>query len=492
MNKETYSAEAYFLGDYNHSLFPLTTSRFLVELFSEDLKSFIYKKLLDKNVEDYHFLPQQRCYAAKKGYHLRRTVKLDPVAEFFMYDVVYRNRKSFRPDHRPARRSFGYRFFLGRPQSPAAAYGAFKTAIAQARSNFPLALGLDVATYFNSIYHHDLVKLVQDIGWPDEDIQAIGTFLREANVGRSVDCLPHGLHPCKTLGAEFLRFLDNSFRIKSDLLLRFLDDIHLFASSEQTLTADLLTIQELLGERGLSLNDSKTIEEAVSDVAANVDQIKASLLQVRRYVIVNYDEEEEEVEVEEELLSPEQVEYLLGLINYPDVEESDAELVLALLRDHGEQVLPRMMDVLRKFPGLTKSVYNYARFTTDRCGLDDLVLTFLNNSPLATEYQLFWLTKLAEDFLSSSSKYGDVIISAYEHPNSTTISRAKVLEIPEKRFGLPQLREEHLRAGHSDWEAWAAAAGTREDAAAGRNHILSYFAHGSQLNWLIADCLKRL
>jgi len=497
MVKETYSAEAYFIGDYNHTLFPLTTSRFLVESFSEDLKAFIYKKLLDKKVEGYHFLPQQRCYAAKKGYHLRRTVKLDPVAEFFVYDVVYRNRKSFRSDHRPERRSFGYRFESGKPQSPAAAYGAFKAALAQARSDFPVSLGLDVATYFNSIYHHDLVNLVQDIGWPDEDVQAFGTFMREANVGRSVDCLPHGLHPCKALGAEFLRFLDNDYRIKSDLLLRFLDDIHIFAHSEQILTADMLAIQELLGERGLSLNNSKTIEGEVFDVNASVDEVKASLLQARRYWIVSYDEVEDEeeagmVEVEEEALSAEQIEYLIGLINSPDVEESDAELVLVLLRDHGDQVLPRMVDVLEKFPGLTKSVYNYSRFATDRNGLDDFVLKFLKNSPLATEYQLFWLAKLAEDFLSESSKYGDIILSAYEHPNSTTISRAKILEIPEKRFGLPQLREEHLRAGHSDWEAWAAAAGTRKDAAAKRNHILSYFANGSQLNNLIADCLKRL
>lgn len=492
MGEPVFSVENYLLSDYGHTLFPLATTTFLAETFSDDLKSFIYKRVLDKGIIDCHFLPQQRCYAAKRGFHLRRTVKLDPIAEFFIYDIVYRNRKSFRSDHLKERKSFGFRFVGGRPQSLAEAYGEFKTAVVRARNEFPYTLRLDVATYFNSIYHHDLVQSVRSLGWAETDVEALGTFLREINVGRSIDCLPHGLHPCKVLGAEFLRFLDNSFRIKSDLMLRFLDDIYIFADRQDALTSDLLTIQELLGERGLSLNDAKTFEGESShpDIAESVDATKKSLLQIRRHLFEISGEEVEDFEVVEQQLSIEQVEYLLKLIESPDVEESDAELVLALLRDHAEQVLPRMVDVLKKFPGLTKSIYNYSRFTTDRHGLDGLVLSFLKDSPLATEYQLFWLTKLAEDFLSDSSAYGHMLMAAFEHPNATIVSRAKVLEVPDKRFGLSELREEALRAGRSDWEAWAAAVGTRKDPPANRNHVLSYFANASQLNYLIAHCLK--
>lgn len=203
-------------------------------------------------------------------------------------------------------------------------------------------------------------------------------------------------------------------------------------------------------------------------------------------------EAEEDGEDYDQSLSGEQVDYLLSLINSPDVEEADAELVLALLRDHGEEVLPKMLDVLRRFPGLTKSIYNYARFAVDRDGLDDLILAFLKDAPLATEYQLFWLSKVAEDFLRKSTKLGEMLTRAFEHPNSTIISRAKILEIPDKRFGLPELREERLRGGRSDWEAWAAAAGLRAMKPAAKNHLLSYFANGSQINWLISECLRKV
>lgn len=364
-------------------------------------------------------------------------MKLDPVAEFFVYDLVYRNRQSFRRDHRPSRRSFGYRFSDGKPQSATEAYGAFKSAIAEARREYKFTLTLDVATYFNSIYHHDLVNSLRG-KWPAVDAEALGLFLRETNAGRSIDCLPHGLHPCKALGAEFLRFVDNSYELQSPLTLRFMDDIHVFANDKDTLTADLLTIQELLGERGLSLNDRKTFEGSAQspDIAATVDAMKAELLQLRRDLFTTDYASDEYDEYEREPLSGEQVEYLLSLINSADVEESDAELVLALLRDHGEAVLARMLLVLKRFPGLTKSIYNYSRFAEDLDGLDELILAFLCDSPLATEYQLFWLAKLAEDFLSESASYGEILVRALEHPNSTTISRAKILEIPEHRFYL--------------------------------------------------------
>jgi hypothetical protein len=191
-------------------------------------------------------------------------------------------------------------------------------------------------------------------------------------------------------------------------------------------------------------------------------------------------------------LNQTQVEYLLHLLGTPDVEESDAELVLVLLRDHADAVFSSMLQVLSKFPGLTKNLYHYARLATNPSGLDDLLMTFLRGCPNATEYQLFWLAKIAEDFLGKSSVMGDILMAVYEHPNSTIISRAKVLEIPDRRFGLPELREEVLRSARSDWEAWAAAIGTQCQLPAGRNHLLVYFGKGSPINSLIAKCVQAL
>ena len=110
MSSETFAVESYFIADYPRTLFPLTTTGVMVQKFSEDLKNFLQSQVLSSTPGPSGFSVQQRCYSAKRGYSLRRTVKLDPVAEFFIYDIVFRNRKLFRPDHRQSRKSFGYRF----------------------------------------------------------------------------------------------------------------------------------------------------------------------------------------------------------------------------------------------------------------------------------------------------------------------------------------------------------------------------------------------
>jgi hypothetical protein len=493
-SSKPFSAEEYLLNDYPRTLFPLNTTSILVEQFSPPLRDYLYKKLLPPGSTLPGFPVQQRCYAAKRGYNLRRTVKLDPAAEFFVYDIVFRNRKSFRPDHRPSRRSFGHRFVDGLPQSPTASYAEFKSAVASGRANETLTLKVDVATYFNSIYHHDLVNLVRSLGWANADVEALGRFLRELNAGRSVDCLPQGIHPCKVIGSEFLRFVDNSFKLRSKLGVRFLDDLHFFDADLTTLTSDLMTIQELLGEKGLSLNDSKTALGNVNDVDVpkRVDAIKRELLQFRRQTIEISGEEAEVDTIVQVPLDASHVDYLFALLASPDIEESDAELVLSLLRAHPNAVLPKINDLLIRYPGLTRNFYHFARVSFDRSRLDDVVAQFLHNSPNATEYQLFWLAKLAEDFLAGSPLFGDILMTAFHHPRATIVSRSKVLEIKDRRFGLPDLREILLRSGRSDWEAWSAAAGARAETPAGRNHLLTYFGKASPLNALIAECIRTL
>src|SRR5690606_6494422 len=93
------SAEAGALGfmrvDYWSTLFPLKTNQIVADFNEQGVSSHIYEKILADGIEE-SFLSQQRVYATKPRGHLRRTVKLDPVAEYFIYDLVYRNRNAFR------------------------------------------------------------------------------------------------------------------------------------------------------------------------------------------------------------------------------------------------------------------------------------------------------------------------------------------------------------------------------------------------------------
>jgi hypothetical protein len=160
-------------------------------------------------------MPQQRVYASKTNQNLRRTVKLDPVAEYYIYDVAYQHRTRFRRPHDERRVHFGYRFANGEPLSPPQSYSGFKNAIAKYTRKYRYFITFDVASYFNCVYHHDLAAWFLELGVEQRAYEEFGQFLREANAGRSVDCLPQGLYATKMVGNDFLRFVDNHHGVRA-------------------------------------------------------------------------------------------------------------------------------------------------------------------------------------------------------------------------------------------------------------------------------------
>jgi hypothetical protein len=483
----------FYRFDFPRTLFPMETNRFLVEGFAADLGGFVYQKITNSKDSAYTFLPQTRAYAAKPQFHLRRTAKLDPVAEFFIYDLVYRNRAAFRASGSKRRLDFGYRFTAGRPLSPMQSFRDFRGAVKSALSAFEYCAKFDVSSYFNSIYHHDLVAWFSNIAKSESDALFFDKYLKQTNAGRSIDCLPHGLYPSKMLGAHFLSFIEHGSRLASDLTLRFMDDIYVFSDSRADVIGDFVTLQRMLGERGLSVNPSKTtlgrVEEI--DVEGHIDALRESLLERRSLVVTGSGADLDPDDDSDDTLSQEESDYLKALLRNPEIDENDAELVLALMREHSDDLLGNLEDFLRRFPNLSKSIFHFCSHIEDKSDLLSVVNSILKSDAELTEFQLFWLAKIFEEHLTDEGGAADVVQRLYEHPNATDISRAKVLEIGDRRFGLAELREEHLRTGQSGWLSWSSAVGTRVEKKKNRNHVLGYFSNGSPLNQLIARCVKQ-
>lgn len=494
----------FFATDYPRTLFPLSTNEIVVRHAAKQLESHIYERVLVDAEKGHSFLAQQRVYASKPQFHLRRTVKLDPVAEYFIYDLAYRNRALFRQSKSRTRRSFGYRFVGGEPMPGSDAYSELTKALAFGKSRFAHTLSFDIAAYFNSLYHHDLVHWFRDLEASDQDVDALSQFLQQINSGRSIDCLPHGLYPTKMLGNAFLWFVDSSARLQSKLMVRFMDDFHLFDDSVDTLVGDFSLIQKLLGEKGLSVNPRKTRAPGSPDdsAATKIDQMKTELLRMRRAAITASGDDADDDEHEESgggdaspaSLTKKQRLYLISLLKEDTLSEEDAELVLRLMQAYPDEVIAHLRSMIRNFPNLAKEVYRFCTKTSEknREAIADIVLDYVAAVEQPPEFVLFWLGKLAEDCLLKTPKAGDLLFALYQCHSATRISKAKILEIPENRFGMAELRAEHLKTGQSDWLSWSAAVGTRAQKAASRNYILKYFATGSEMNHLIGSCILGL
>jgi len=486
------STKEFFEYDFLSTLFPMRTCQFLIVNGSEALEQYIGRCLSDDiKDEAYQFLAQNRVYASKPRNHLRRTVKLDPVAEYFLYDIIYRNRSKFRKPFNDDKKHFGYRFEDGNPLTATESYTGFKQALVAYGAKYKYSLTFDVASYFNSIYHHDIVSWFANIGAELEDVNSLGGYLRQSNSGRSIDCWPQGIYPAKMVGNDFLRFVEQHHGVKSKAVIRFMDDFVLFSDNEKDLFEDFYSIQTLLGQKGLSVNPSKTslIEAMSVKVEKEIDQVKISLLNKRREAfhhayLGDFDSAFEAIKMDTD-----ELEYIRNILKKDNLEEQDAELILSLFKDNTEEVHPYLENFATSFPHLAKNIWSFCKHIEDKDFVAELILKVTDSLALQ-EFQLFWFAWILEDFLLDTSHASEIISKLYNHINATTISKAKILEIPDNRYGLVELRDEHLVAGRSDWLSWASAVGHRNLVPISRNHKLEYFANSSPINHLIKSIVS--
>ena len=496
------NTKSFFELDFNSSLFPLKTNLLLIQHHHEALGNYIEKILSTDplHLSD-NFLAQTRAHAAKPKNHLRRTLVLDPIASYFLYDLVNRNHQAFSDASTDSRQCFGYQFHDDQPIPVHKSYQEFNTQVSVSSLMHFYAISFDIASYFNSIYHHDMSNWFSSlVGVSGVDANAFSRFAREINAGRSVDFLPQGIYPSKMIGSAFLRFIEVSAQIKCDQSLRFMDDIYLFDDNEQVVLDDFHRVQELLGLRGLNINPTKTIfNEAIGSVqgAASAIQIELNSIVVDHQQHATYfgSGSEEPFTKEDELeqipLETDQISRLLSLLLDSRAEEEDVEKILSILHEHTESLAPSVPYLLAKFPNIVKQLHKLAGLVDDKNGLTNELIALLDKGDRLIEYQLFWIACIAEDHLNGTSNFGQLIMKLYERTSEHKIARAKILEIPDQTFGLKEVREEILKSGASDWPSWAAAMGTRTLKKAERNYALKYFTKGSPLNYLISECVQK-
>jgi hypothetical protein len=477
-------------ADFPGTLFPLETNRILIQEGAQALDTYIYEEIAS-DTPNASFLVQERVYGCKHDLHLRRTHKLDPIAEYFLYDLIYRNRAAFKAPPPGPRRSYGYHFASGELASASDSYRSYKSAIHKAGSDYRFVLKFDVANYFNSLYHHDLSHWFENLA-ENADSALFGKFLRQINGGRSIDCLTQGISPTKIIGSRFLRFVESDRRLQSPVVLRFMDDVCLFANREDTLRNDFILIQKLLGDRGLSVNPAKTFfgEAKPELVVDGVDHVRAELLKRKRKIYRSSDHLD--FEYKEALLTEEEDRYLMALLKSKNLEEDDAELILAVMREHGNDLLDFLANILPTFPYLARNIAIFCDHVTDETELLQILTKFISKNATITEYQLFWVTRIVENKLLNEGGVADLLQALFAHPGATKITKAKVLEIADERHGLADLRAEQLRTGSSDWLTWSSIVGVRATRRTARNHLLGYVANSSPINRLIATTIKAL
>ena len=297
------------------------------------------------------------------------------------------------------------------------------------------------------------------------------------------------------IGNSFLQFVHQSGRLQSDVLIRFMDDFVLFSNDKQILLSDFYYVQEALSAKGLAVNPSKTrlFLKGDDEIDSALNGVNKGLLRKRRRIVLRgYDDDESDVDEELRNLTKKETDLLRELLARPHLEEEDAELVLALMGNHSADVVTRFEDLLRDFPHLAKSIYQFTRFVRDKDALSSNHRKICGGDQDHPGISTLLAWGHPRGTLLGTKQASEIVHSLYTHPWATPVTKAKVLEIADQRYGLTELRETHLKDGTSDWLAWASACGSRAEKKAARNYSLKYFQNASPINKLIGEVIGDL
>lgn len=486
-----YSVSDFVSEDAPRGLFPLDSHALYAKHGSKLMADYIKDGIFNDNERTKAFLNAPICYALKDARHMRKVLGLDPLSTYFLYGFVHKHANShFQTDRPDEKRRYGYAFKNRRPLSPSEQYHDFRRRTYQLRIKYPYFAKVDISNCFNSFYHHNVQRFIED-DFSEEAGAQMGQFLREINSGTSINCFPQGIYPAKAIGNLYLKFIEENARLKSPGVIRFLDDVCLFATKQQTIDDDIYRLQEVLGLHNLCLNAQKTeIGNLDEHKSMKIDAIKKRLL-IKREARQSYDDEAEDEEEDDELEDFER-EYLEDLINQDVVPEEDVELAINLVDD--EATVMRVLDlVCNQHPHLIKHVHRlFGKVEFDDDGASWELLQARVYAKNTTEYELFWLAKLVADYYAFDRTAAEALIHIQAHSNASPFVRAAILENRNNKFGLLELKEDQLRNSSGDIVGCAALMGLRDAQKSKRNQLGKYAARSGPHMKLYADIVSKI
>lgn len=205
----------------------------------------------------------RRFIVPKADLSYRQATQLDPLDSVLLTALVWQFGKSVEGRRRPRLEHsvFSYRFNPspdGELYSGSNPWNKFWRHCYEASKQATLILVADIADFYNQISHHTVENQLIEAQWPN---QAVGLVLgllgsTSAKVSRGIPVGPHWVH---LLSEASLVPVDNSLSARGHRFARFVDDIVVFASTEEDTRAAVYALAEILDkQQRLHLQNAKT------------------------------------------------------------------------------------------------------------------------------------------------------------------------------------------------------------------------------------------
>lgn len=219
--------------------------------------------LAGKPMAEHEPSPPRRFVVPKDDLSFRSATQLDIVDTILLTGLMRELGQGIEDRRRPVDEEtvFSYRFVPsddGDLFSEGDSWNRYWTRVARLARERPYAVVADISDFYNQIYHHALENQLLEAGWPNQAVKWILRLLGvvTVKVSRGVPVGPHAAH---LLAEATLIPIDNSFAARGWCFCRFVDDMVVFADSQDECRQILLEIATILDkQQRLQLAKQKT------------------------------------------------------------------------------------------------------------------------------------------------------------------------------------------------------------------------------------------
>ena len=250
--------------------------------------------LSSQAVGNFKPLPCRRFIVPKGDLSYRQATQLHPQDSILLTAIMYEHGETIENHRLPTDKVFTYRFS---PEATHGLYGdknlwnAFWTQARDLSFSHPFILYLDIADFYNQIYHHTVENQLAQCGLPNQSIKWIRELLENTTQGvsRGIPIGPHGIH---LIAESTLIPIDNSLVTKDVEFIRYADDFVIACESEteaRKLVYDIATTLDkqqrlILQQHKTKISGAKDFQEFCSNMIEDrpISDGEAELLAIIR------------------------------------------------------------------------------------------------------------------------------------------------------------------------------------------------------------------
>ena len=299
---------------------------------------------------------------------------------------------------------------------------------------------LDIANYYERIYHHKLQQMLDRRGVPGAITTALCNLLRKLAGGDSHG-IPQGYWASDYLGNLYLLYLDELLKSNGKYAIRYVDDYRIFCDSDRDARITLKECCSTLREVGLNIQPIKTSIVTVDKLNPELKPITELFLNLRdenesegRFDVDWFgyglweDEEDAGSFTDEDI---HQFETLwTEAIDQEDKRTSILSFALSgLSAGESPTAEQHILDNLNEFPHMASAVAKYLISLKFKRDTAERILSFVESGDCIHEWQQMWLLEYFRTATGEIDAYKNRLKALLNDLNIHPLVRSSIIEI---------------------------------------------------------------